>query len=139
MKNIDEFKSFVRSKPLLVKYVNSGEMTWQKFYDMWYLYGADNNDVWNKYSTKAVEETKEAKGASTFASILGMLKGLDLESVRSGIEGVQKAIGIVQDINKNNSNSNSNNNTNTNNQNFMGNMMPYNRDNTRAMFRRFED
>ena len=34
----EEFKNFVRTKPELIKYVQNGKMTWQKFYD---LYGTD--------------------------------------------------------------------------------------------------
>ena len=50
MKN-EEFKRFVRTKPELIKYVQSGEMTWQKFYEMWSLYGNDDK-VWEKYKVK---------------------------------------------------------------------------------------
>ena len=45
----EEFKVFVRTKPELVSYVSSGEMTWQKFYEIWNLYGNDEK-VWEKYT-----------------------------------------------------------------------------------------
>ena len=38
----EEFKNFVRTKPELIKYVQNGKMTWQKFYEMYDLYGEDN-------------------------------------------------------------------------------------------------
>ena len=44
----EQFKSFVRKNPILVKYVDSNEMTWQKFYEMYDLYGEENS-VWDKY------------------------------------------------------------------------------------------
>ena len=44
----EEFKNFVRTKPELIKYVQNGEMTWQKFYELYDLYGTDDK-VWNKY------------------------------------------------------------------------------------------
>ena len=53
----EEFKNFVRKKPELIKYVNNGSMTWQKFYETYSLYGKEN-DVWNKYFNNN-EEIKE--------------------------------------------------------------------------------
>ena len=38
----EEFKNFVRTKPELIKYVQNGKMTWQKFYELYDLYGTDN-------------------------------------------------------------------------------------------------
>ena len=46
--SVDSFKMFVRKNPNLIKYVNNNEMTWQKFYEMYDLYGEDNS-IWNKY------------------------------------------------------------------------------------------
>ena len=53
----EEFKNFVRTKPELIKYVQNGKMTWQKFYETYSLYGKEN-DVWNKYFNNN-EEIKE--------------------------------------------------------------------------------
>ena len=44
---LSDFKSFVRERPSLANYVNKNEMTWQKFYEMYELYGA-NNSIWDK-------------------------------------------------------------------------------------------
>ena len=38
----EEFKIFVTTHPELVDYVNNDNMSWQKFYDMYALYGKDN-------------------------------------------------------------------------------------------------
>ena len=46
--SVDSFKMFVRKNPNLIKYVNNNEMTWQKFYEMYDLYGEDNS-IWDKY------------------------------------------------------------------------------------------
>ena len=35
----EEFKQFVRQNPGLIKYVKSGEMSWQKYYEIYDLYG----------------------------------------------------------------------------------------------------
>ena len=60
MSNKEEFKLFVKSHPELISFVKNGEMTWQKFYETYSLYGKDDN-VWNKYFKKEENEIKEEK------------------------------------------------------------------------------
>jgi len=98
----EEFKSFVRNNPILTKHVNDGNMTWQKFYDMYDLYG-DKHNVWNEYtkdSTPLQNEDRQETSASnndiTLKDLVGMVKKVDLESVRKGIDGVQKTISLIQ-------------------------------------------
>lgn len=93
----EEFKGFVRTKPELVKYVNSGEMTWQRFYEMWALYG-DDEKVWSKYKEQAKEEVKETKENFSFSSLMDSLKNVDMNSVQKGIGNVQKAIELLQGL-----------------------------------------
>ena len=47
----DAFKSFVRKNPNLIKYVRTGEMDWQKFYELYDLYGEDET-AWSLYLKK---------------------------------------------------------------------------------------
>jgi hypothetical protein len=54
----ETFKEFIRSKPELVNYVNNGTMTWQKFYELYDLYGEDNN-IWKQYQTKTELKVSE--------------------------------------------------------------------------------
>ena len=44
----ESFKMFVRSNPKLLDYVRNNQMTWQKFYEMYDMYG-ENNSVWDNY------------------------------------------------------------------------------------------
>ena len=46
----EDFKRFVRSHPELVNYVNKGTMSWQKFYEMYDIYG-ESNSIWKEYQT----------------------------------------------------------------------------------------
>ncbi len=96
----EEFKSFVRRNPTLVKHVNNNEVTWQHLYEMYSLYG-ENNSVWNDYLT-IPEERNEPKvtkaNEKAFNELISMIKNVDLEKVRHGIEGVQKTISLVQDL-----------------------------------------
>lgn len=129
MKGIDEFKTFVRGKPSLVRFVNNGEMSWQKFYDMWYLYGA-NHDIWGKYNQIEEPVKKALTSSTTLKDLSSMFQNLDLESVRSGIDGLQKAIGIFLDLGSSRKSSNSSSQIPVNTR------QPHD---SRAMFRRFED
>ena len=52
----EEFKLFVSSHPELIKYVNKNEMTWQKFYDMYSLYG-DKSEANFRYIFKLMNVT----------------------------------------------------------------------------------
>ena len=48
MSQIDNFKAFVKKNPSFANYIKDGSMTWQKFYELYDLYGEDES-VWNKY------------------------------------------------------------------------------------------
>ena len=76
-------------------------MTWQKFYDMYDIYG-ENNTIWDQYkdiaSTNSVRSS--TVGDTSLKDLFNMVKKIDLESVRKGAEGLQKAITLVQDFNK---------------------------------------
>ena len=41
----EEFKAFVRKNPILIKYVKNNEMNWQKFYEIYDIYG-ETHEVW---------------------------------------------------------------------------------------------
>ncbi len=96
MKN-EAFKNFVRTKPELIKYVQSGEMTWQKFYELYDLYGEDEN-VWNKY----ILNSDRNNVTDSINKITNMVKNVDVNSIKSHINTAQKAIDFVQDLTKKN-------------------------------------
>lgn len=107
----EDFKGFVRRHPNLVYHVNNGNMTWQKFYEMYDMYG-EGNSIWNEYKEQPIEQrtntttnvVKEVTnklpsvGDTSLKDLFNMVKKVDLESVRKGAEGLQKAIALVQDF-----------------------------------------
>ena len=106
MSKKDEFKAFVRGNPNLIGYVTNGKYTWQQFYEMYDIYGESSN-IWDKFKevgdVKSVIETitpKTTVGDTSLKDLFNMIKKIDLESVRKGTEGLQKAIALVQDIAK---------------------------------------
>ena len=95
-----DFKNFVRRHPNLVNYVNNGKMTWQKFYELYDIYGEDNT-IWNQYDSNIISENKTTTvGDTSIKDLFNMVKKIDLESVRKGAEGLQKAITLFQDFSK---------------------------------------
>ncbi len=106
----ESFKMFVRSNPKLLDYVRNNQMTWQKFYEMYDMYG-ENNSVWDNYLKRdwsatannndgASSNTSTSKklGDTPIKDIFNMVKQMDLETVRKGVDGLQKAVGLVQDL-----------------------------------------
>lgn len=106
MANIDEFKSFVRQNPNLANYIKDGSMTWQKFYELYDMYGSEN-EVWNSYKKNDIRndnitKTAASLGSFTLADTLNFIKNIDLDSLQNGISSIQRVVGVVSDLtNKN--------------------------------------
>lgn len=96
----EEFKNFVRTKPELIKYVQNGEMTWQKFYELYDLYGNDES-IWNKYILRDRSGVEDS-----ISKITNMVKNVNVDSIKSHINTAQKAIDFVSDLTKKNPTSN---------------------------------
>lgn len=105
MNKKDEFKEFVKTNPGLLKYVNNNEMTWQKFYEMYDMYGKES-EVWNKYTTQSRSSNEASEVASTAGSVVGlaeifnMFKNIDLDTIQNGVSSIQRVIGVLQDFGK---------------------------------------
>jgi len=103
----DEFKEFVRKNPKLISYVKSNEMSWQKFYEMYDLYGEDN-DVWKEYIEKKESAVSQAEAeivktgvaGLTLSEVVNWFKNVDLDGLQEGIGSVQRVLGVVQDFSK---------------------------------------
>ena len=86
----EEFKQFVSSHPELIDFVNDGDMTWQKFYDMYSLYGK-KEEVWNKY----FKESKTNETTTSLSDIINALKKVDMDSVQKNIATINKALALI--------------------------------------------
>mgnify|MGYP001030228419 CR=1 FL=1 len=62
MDKLTNFKQFVKQNPSFIKFVKSNEMTWQKFYELYDLYG-EESEVWDEYRNKKTEEQEVAKAS----------------------------------------------------------------------------
>ena len=124
MSKTDEFKTFVKTKPSLISFVRNGDMTWQGFYELWFLYGSDH-EVWNTYNgsddksdPKDYKDTNSSSGVndnyrstSSFNNtskikqdnfglndVFNMLKKVDMNVIKNNISGIQKAITLFQEM-----------------------------------------
>ena len=90
----EAFKNFIKTKPELIKYVQSGEMTWQKFYELYDIYGEDES-IWNKYILN-----NDRAAVDSISKITDMVKNVNVDSIKSHINTAQKAIDFIGDLTK---------------------------------------
>lgn len=95
----EEFKEFVKNNPHLLKYVKTNEMSWQKFYEMYDLYGEDEK-IWSEYKNNQTKIEEEAKIAG-MSDMLAWLKMIDLDSLQEGVSSLQRVLGVFQDLSGN--------------------------------------
>ena len=100
----EAFKGFVKKHPEVATYVNRGEMSWQKFYEMYDMYG-ENSIIWDPYRTNSnpsqpssSRDSAPKEKSSSVKDIVDLVKGMDLATVQKGIDGIQKALGLVQEL-----------------------------------------
>lgn len=82
----EQFKEFVRTKPELAEYVENNSMTWQKFYELYDMYGEEES-IWNKY--KSVQSERK---------VSGFIENIDPDSIQKHIESAQKALDIFSEL-----------------------------------------
>lgn len=98
MSKIDDFKSFVRENPKLINHVKENKQTWQSFYEMYDIYGKDN-EIWKEYLKEEPKKSETPKKTSTtFNDIINMAKNMDVDKVQEGITSLQKAITLFSDL-----------------------------------------
>ncbi|MDD2434873.1 MAG: spore coat protein YlbD [Bacilli bacterium] len=97
MGNLDNFKSFVKQNPGLIKYVKNNEMTWQKFYDVYNLYGEEES-VWKDYLVKSDDRSQEVINNTSINGFLNWLKAVDMDTVQEGVSSLQRVVGVIGDL-----------------------------------------
>ena len=94
MDNLADFKKFVQSRPELSEAVKNQEYTWQGIYEMYALYGTDHA-IWQDFKGKSVNS---AGGGLDIASLLNLVRNLDLDALASALSGLEKVLGIVLSV-----------------------------------------
>lgn len=100
MSKVDDFKEFVKGNPSLIKYIKNGEMSWQKFYEIYDIYG-ENNSVWNEYLTTTSSTSSNNTNRSTsyhLEDIIKMAKNIDVNKVQDSLTSLQKTLSLFGEI-----------------------------------------
>lgn len=123
MSKLEEFKKYVKKYPKLISYVKEGKMSWQDFYELYDIYG-ENDEVWSKYVSESVsdgdnntntdtnksintdsvssddsESSKEgSKSITSVGDVVKMIKNMDVNKVQDGISSLQKAVDLFSTI-----------------------------------------
>lgn len=99
MSKKEEFKLFVKQHPELIRFIKKGEMTWQKFFEIYSLYG-NNDEVWKKYFGKEEETKEEFSQESNFSlnELVQMAKKIDLDAVQKNITSINKGLALIESL-----------------------------------------
>ena len=91
---LGDFKEFVKSNPFLIGYIRRGKKSWQDFYEVYDLYGEDE-DAWANFLEEEPEEkaSSEERSGGYFDELVRMAKNVDVNKVQEGITSLQKTLG----------------------------------------------
>ena len=73
MSKLDNFKKFVSNHPEFADYVKKNNVSWQSFYELYDLYGEDD-EIWKKY-------IKDDVGEISIKGLLNTLKKINIDSI----------------------------------------------------------
>lgn len=90
----EKFKSFVASHPQLIASVNNNEMTWQKYYEIYDLFG-DDIEKWEPYLDRS---PKSSGSGISLSSIGNIIKKVDLNNINKHVNTAQKAVNLFQEF-----------------------------------------
>ena len=93
----DEFKEFIKSKPELVDLVKNKKYTWQDFYEVYDLYG-NNDDVWNKYKEEKSKIDSDDRKNASITELTNLVKNINIDNVQKYINSFLSIINIFLNI-----------------------------------------
>ena len=88
MERKEDFKLFVKKYPSFATYVQNKTTTWQQLYELWDMYGDDDN-VFSKY--KSVSNTD-------LNSVINGIKNINMDNVKKNLNSIEKGIKLLQDF-----------------------------------------
>lgn len=92
MSKKEEFKAFAKERPALVQAVRDGKSTWQALYEIYDIYGEDE-EAWSKYLKEEPSTNK-----TSFSDLSNMVKNIDMDAVQKHIQTAQKALNFVAEL-----------------------------------------
>lgn len=104
---VDLFKEFVKNNSFLISYIKSGEKSWQDMYELYDLYGEDE-DAWAKFLEDSRDKKEVNNKNNYFEELVRMAKNIDVNKVQEGITSLQKTLGLFGELFAGKGNNNSN-------------------------------
>lgn len=92
MNNLDNFKQFAKANPTFATFIKDGSMTWQKFYELYDMYGEDSK-IWEDF-----KQITPKKNSPTLTDIVNIAKNIDLDKFQDGVNSLSKAVGLFSDL-----------------------------------------
>ena len=92
MNKKEEFKQFAKMHPELVKHIQNHSMTWQNFYEIYDIYG-EQDEAWGPYLKSTLEEKSSSQN-----SLADKLKNIDADMIQEHINNAQKALGVLSEL-----------------------------------------
>lgn len=84
------FKEFISKHPELIKYVKNKQNTWQDFYEIYDIYG-ENEEIWNKYFSDTSTD-------ASVGELTNLFKNINMDNVQKHITNAQKAVSLIQEL-----------------------------------------
>ncbi|WP_347550495.1 spore coat protein YlbD [Pseudalkalibacillus hwajinpoensis] len=94
---VQEFKTFVRAHPHVLKKVKSGDKTLQELFEEWVLFGEDD-ETWFNEEKKAQEDEHADDSGNKLSGMLSAIKQMNFEEVQRGIEQFSGAVYSIQEV-----------------------------------------
>ena len=94
---IIEFKEFVKNNSFLISYIKSGEKSWQDMYEIYDLYGEDE-EAWAKFLDRDKNNNKVNNNHNYLDELVRMAKNIDVNKVQEGITSLQKTLGLFGEL-----------------------------------------
>lgn len=100
---VNDFKLFVKSNPFLIGYIKRGENSWQDFYEIYDLYGEDE-DAWISFlesdgTTSAQNSSNNDRRVNNYIDdFIRSIKNIDVDKMQEGINSLQKTLALFGDL-----------------------------------------
>ena len=76
----ETFKIFARNHPELAQSVLKDEVSWQKLYELYEIYG-ENSQIWDSYTSSRNFVNKVESTSSSFKDLFNAVKNIDFYKI----------------------------------------------------------
>lgn len=86
----ESFILYARKHPEFATQVLEGKISWQQLYEIYEIYGENNNIIENYNKTNF--------DLNSFKEVFKVIKNIDINSIQNSIGSLQKTINLIQEI-----------------------------------------